>query len=224
MRWTSILRNRVWPEVRQTWPFFLFFAGLGVAYLLALGAGRLWGHGVADQVRYFGTWLQLFGIALVAQGVRELRRQFNRPTVFAAMRARVHAILHSFKAQHHVALTGVAAIGLTGSAALAYGRVGGTTEQRLDGLEREIDALRRDAQEREKKFEVHLSEVRAELSKEKQERDRDHADIASKLENLAVGGLHLEVIGLWWLLLATIATSVPDELAWFGHGVFAQMP
>jgi hypothetical protein len=106
----------------------------------------------------------------VAQGVRELRREFNRPTVFAAMRARTHAILQSFKAQHHVIVAGVGAVGLAGSAALAYGRVRGTIEQRLDGLEREIDALRRDAQEREKTFQDQRSELRGELSKEKQER------------------------------------------------------
>jgi hypothetical protein len=137
MRWIWILRNRVWPEVRQTWPSFLFFAGPAVAYLLAVLAGRLLNRDAADQVRYFGTWLQLFGIVLVAQGVRERRREFNRPTVFAAMRARTQAIVHSFKAQHHVAVTGVGAVGLAGSAALAYGRVRGTIEQRLDGLERE---------------------------------------------------------------------------------------
>jgi hypothetical protein len=79
------------PCVRPTWPFFLFFAGPGVAYLLAVLAGRLLNRDAADQVRYFGTWLQLFGIVLVAQGVRELRREFNRPTLCAAMRARTHA-------------------------------------------------------------------------------------------------------------------------------------
>src|SRR5688572_26982761 len=172
MGWARTLRNRVWPEVRQTWPFFLFFAGPVVAYLLAVLAGKLLERGSVDQVRYFGTWLQLFGIVLVATGVRELRREFGRPNVFAAMRARVHAILHSFKAQHQVAITGVGAIGLAGSAVLAYGRVGGTPEQRLDGLEREIDALRKDAQEREKKFDDLLSEVRGELSKEKHEREK----------------------------------------------------
>ena len=55
-------RNLVWPELWQTWPFFLFFGGL-----LAVVAGRLLQRGTADQVRYFGTWLQLFGLALVAQ-------------------------------------------------------------------------------------------------------------------------------------------------------------
>jgi uncharacterized membrane protein HdeD (DUF308 family) len=224
MRWIWILRNRVWPEVQQTWPFFLFFAGPAVAYLLAVLAGRQLNRGAADQVRYFGTWLQLFGIVLVAQGVRELRREFNRPTVFAAIRARIHAIRQSFQAQHYVAITGVGAVGLAGSAALAYGRVRGTTEQRLDGLEREIDGLRRDAQERERQFQDKLSELRGELSKEQQERIEAHAEIKRKLDNVAVGGLHLDVIGLWWLLFATIATNVPDGVAWIAHGVFVHSP
>ena len=105
----------------------------------------------------------------------------------------------------------------------AFGRVGGSIEQRLAGLEREIDALRKDAQEREKKFDDKLSEVHADLSKEKQERAEAHAEIKRKLDNLAVGGLHLDVIGLWWLAFATIATCVPDGVAWIGR-VFAVMP
>jgi hypothetical protein len=100
MGWISTLRKRVWPEVRQTWPFFLFFAGPAVAYVLAVLAGHLPNRGAADQVRYFGTWLQLFGIVLVAQGLRELRREFNRPTIFATLRARIHAIVQSLRAQH----------------------------------------------------------------------------------------------------------------------------
>jgi len=224
MRWILILRDRVWPEVRQTWPFFLFFAGPAVAYLVAVLAGRLLNRGTADQVRYFGTWLQMFGIMLVAKGVRELRREFNRPTVFAAMRARSSAILQSFKARHQVVITGVGAIGLAGSATVAYGRVHGTIEQRLDGLEREIDALRKGAQEREEKLERKLSELRGELSQEKQERMEAHAEIKRKLDNVAVGGLHLDVIGLWWLVFATIATSVPDGVAWIARVVFSHIP
>jgi hypothetical protein len=170
-RWLTILRRRVWPEVRQTWPFFLFFFGPAVAGLLAVVAGRLLNRGAVDQVRYFGTWLQLFGIVLVAQGVRELRREFHRPTVLAAMRSRIAAIVQSLRSGNRtVAIMGVGSIGLAGGAAFAYGRVRGTVEQRLDGLEREIDSIRKDLQERDTKLEQKLAELRGELSKETQER------------------------------------------------------
>ena len=38
-------------------------------------------------------------------------------------------------------------------------------------------------------------------------------DAVRRLANVAVGGLHLEMIGLSWLLAATIATSMPDGAA-----------
>jgi hypothetical protein len=224
-RWFSILRYRVWPEVRQTWPLVLFFVGAMVAYVLAVVAGYLLPLGLADaadQVRYFGTWLQLFGILLVAQGVSELRREFKRPTVVAWMRSRFAAIVQSFKRPDHTLFAGSGSITISGSdATLTVGRGRVTTDERLDPLEREIDHLQRQADEHERKVESKLSEVRAELSKEAQQRIEAHARTNAKLDGLAVGGLHLDVIGLWWLLFATVATSVPDGVVWFVHVVSA---
>jgi hypothetical protein len=217
-RWLSILRYRAGPEIRPTWPFFLFFVGPTVAYLLAVFAGRLLHRGSADQVRYFGTWLQLFGIVLVAQGVRALRREFNRPTVSAAIRARFRAIVQSLGSGDRILeVTAVESVALAESVAVGYGRVGGTTEQRLDGLEREIDDIRKQADERETRLQDKLARLRIEFSKETLKRSEGDADIRRSLDSLAVGGLHLDVIGLWWLLFATIATSVPDGVSWFLH-------
>ena len=135
-------------------------------------AGCWLNRSASDQVRYFGTWLQLFGIALVAQGVRELRRDFNRPSIFAAMLARLGAILQSFRSGERTVLAiGSGVIALTGSV-VGHGRTRGTIEQRLDGLEREVDALRKDLQERERKLDEKVSTLRGELSQEKQERTR----------------------------------------------------
>lgn len=217
MRWISILRYRVWPEVRKAQLLGLFVGGPLLAYLFAVGAGRMLNRDTADEVRYFGTWLQLFGIGLVAWGVRELRLEFNHPTVFAAIRAQASAILHSFSGQHHVALTGVGAVGFAGSLAAGHGRVGGTVEQRLDGLEREIDALVKAAQVRDEKFQKVVSDVRGELSTERQERAEADAQTNRRLASVAVGGLYLEIVGLWWLLFATVATSIPDGVAWIAQ-------
>jgi hypothetical protein len=216
MRTLSNLRDQVWPEARKTWPFFLFVAGPTLAYVLAILAGRLMHKGGADQVRYFGTWLQLFGIAVVAQGVRELRQEFKRPTTLAAMRSRIVAIVQSFRRRNITLTVGSANIALTGVAAtLSVGRVGvPTVEQRLDALERELTELRKQAEDRDRKVDSQFSAVRTELSAERQQRVEGQSEIAQKLDNVAVGGLHLDVIGLWWLLIATIATSVPDGVAW----------
>ena len=73
------------------------------------------------------------------------------------------------------------------------------------------------------KTEDQLTEVRGELATERRERTDADVDVTRKLENVAVGGLYLEVIGLGWLLAATIATSVPDGVAWLLHSLFAYL-
>ncbi len=169
-------------------PFFLLF-DVRSRMPAAVVAGRLLHRGGADPVRHFGTWFQLFGLVLVAPGVRELRLEFNQPAILATMGARMGAIIRSLRSgDRTLAVTGVGGIGLAGSAAFAYGRVRGTVEQRLDGLEREIDDLRKQADERQRKLESKLSKVHGELSKETQERMEEHAQIRRKLDNLAVVG------------------------------------
>jgi len=36
---------------------------------------------------------------------------------------------------------------------------------------------------------------------------------ARKIEEVAIGGLHLEVVGLIWLLVGVTAASIPDVIA-----------
>ena len=100
--------------------------------------------------------------------------------------------------------------------ATACGRVRGTIEQRLDGLEREIDDIRKQADERERQKLGRITEMRYTLWKKSHERQDAHADIIKRLNDVAVCGLHLEVVGLSWLVFATVATCIPDEIAaWF---------
>ncbi len=211
MAWAT-LRNtvlRVWAEVRQTWPFLIFLLGFVASWMLAV----MLTADSADRVRYFGTVLQLAGIVLVGLGLRDLRRKFDRPGVFAAMWARVVAIVRSVRPRHLAIVVPSEGIAVGSSAAIAYSRVGGTIEQRLDGLEWEIDDIRKQADERERKVERRFEDLRATLSTETQHRKDAHAEITERLDNLAVGGLYLEVIGLWWLVFATMATCIPEEIA-----------
>ena len=75
----------------------------------------------------------------------------------------------------------------------------------LDGLRREAENIRSD-------LEKSIVELRQRLHQESRERSEADAEFQRRLADVAVGGLHLEVIGLFWLLLATVATSIPEEL------------
>ena len=176
MAWATFKNTvlRVWAAVRHhTWPFFLFILGFVLSWVVAVASTA----DAVDRVRYFGTVLQLLGIALVGLGLSELRRDFDRPGVFARMWAGLSAVIQSVRPGTQVALAGTATFGLAGSVATAYGRLGGSIEQRLDGLEREIDDLRKQADERERQIGRQIGEVRSALSnREPGKERRSHRD------------------------------------------------
>jgi hypothetical protein len=53
------------------------------------------------------------------------------------------------------------------------------------------------------------------LRRESEERRGSDDRTASQIENVAIGGLQLEVVGLVWLVLGVLGTSIPDEAARF---------
>jgi hypothetical protein len=57
-------------------------------------------------------------------------------------------------------------------------------------------------------------------TRESDERRKADEMLSEKLKQLAVGGLNLEVIGLVWLLLGTVGTSIPEEVAWVIRRLF----
>jgi hypothetical protein len=58
-----------------------------------------------------------------------------------------------------------------------------------------------------------LSRVETLVHIESNNRQTGDANISKLLEGFAVGGIHLELVGLAWLLLGMFGTSIPKELA-----------
>ena len=79
-------------------------------------------------------------------------------------------------------------------------------EINLERLQGEVDAK---VQENRREFVA----VKETIEREGMERRAADQHMAQTVEELAVGGLHLETIGLFWLLTGVLGTSVPDELA-----------
>jgi hypothetical protein len=72
--------RRVWPEVRPTWLALVFVSGP----LIAGAIGVTLGNDRTAQILFAGTALQLFGILLVACGVRKVRKDFGAASIFTA--------------------------------------------------------------------------------------------------------------------------------------------
>jgi hypothetical protein len=87
-----------------------------------------------------------------------------------------------------------------------------SVEQRVEILENNLDQLRDELAARDAKRLAEVQSLSASLHREHSAREADTARATSLLESLAVGGLHLESVGVVWLTLGVYATSIPQEL------------
>lgn len=87
-------------------------------------------------------------------------------------------------------------------------------DERLSELEGMIDQLRTETDAKVDQLRQALGALKKSVAQETQERQAADQMTARKIEELAVGGLHLEMDGLTWLIIGLVGTSVPDEIVW----------
>ncbi len=82
----------------------------------------------------------------------------------------------------------------------------GVLEDNFAALDGEVDQLRRGLDKTER-------DQTNRTDAERLEREKADAEMGRKIEEVAVGGLHLEAIGLTWLFAGVLLATVPDETA-----------
>ena len=97
--------------------------------------------------------------------------------------------------------------------ALVSAGPGTSLDRRVALLEENLNRLRDEVDAKENKIGRELSAVRGAIEEERRAREKEARRITRQMEELAVGGLHLELIGLTWLVLGVLGTSIPDEVA-----------
>jgi hypothetical protein len=162
--------------------------------------------------------LQLLGLATVAFGLSQMRRLFGRPSVAEKVLrwwGRFVATFSRPKAVH--AYLNATAASVTLSAGKARVRHGvspdAPTDRRVTVLEENLNLLQKQVDEDLDELRGRIAELKAQADREAQARRQDDDRMALQLEAVAVGGLHLESIGLLWLALGVLGTSVPVEIA-----------
>lgn len=169
------------------------------------------------RVRYAGTILQVLELLTVADGLRRTRRQFRLP----ALRARVNDWFRRLVAafRQPTPISGKAFVSSGGAHMTGEARVrlsvgpGASVDQRLDVLAENVNRLEQELDAKIGELRRKIGEVEESLSRESRERSAGDESTARKIEELAVGGLHLEVVGLLWLMLGVLGTSIPGETA-----------
>ncbi|HEV8608874.1 MAG TPA: hypothetical protein VGS98_02230 [Thermoanaerobaculia bacterium] len=212
VRWRALL-----SEIRNGWPAGLFIGGLLVASMIGwLIWWRVRPVTAADSIRYAGTLLELFGLVLVAIGLSDVRRLFGRLSILVKIQgslSRAGAAIRSHP------ITGSGAVAIGGAQVSARGRTfhrareGASPEERVSMLEKGLDSALEELDRAVQRVENQFAATRESIQHESRERAADNQRVSQKIEEFAVGGLHLEIVGLSWLILGMIATNLAGEIA-----------
>jgi hypothetical protein len=209
------MRHRLRRILRHLFVMWPLFTTVGVPigfFLLA----SLFAHNLSEQTRYSGTWLQVSGLILVAKGLADLRRIFDRPTLRSRLNEWLRNIPKLMKKPEPVVLHAEPGKSeMTGYApSFEVGRSKNKSiEQRLEGIESDIENIRLQINNNDKKNLQEFKSIREELQSAKKELSKNHNELRSIFEEVSVGGIHLEMMGLIWIVLGVIFTSIPNEIA-----------
>jgi hypothetical protein len=196
----------------DAWPMWLALAGVILAYVL----GKLVpANSPADAVRYSGMILQILGLSTVAHGLGEMRRLFGRPPLVQRIVGWFRRLISVFQAPKPISVRASAAgTGIvTGHASLRTSvGPGASLEDRVLALERNLNNVSEELRAANQALHTQLGDLRESIRSERQKRQSGDQDLGRRMEAVAIGGLNLETVGLFWLVLGVIATSVPAEL------------
>lgn len=205
-------RRALVVALTDAWPAWVAVAGV----LLATVVGFALSINGSAGVRYAGTMLQVFGLGTVAVGLSQVRRSFGRPSLLEKIVAWFRQLATAFLLPKPITVqanaAGLAMVAGEASVVVIAGP-GASLDRRVALLEENLNRLRDEVDAKENKIRKELSTVRGAVEQEQRAREREGHQISSKMEELAVGGLHLEVIGLTWLVIGVLGTSIPDEIA-----------
>lgn len=167
-----------------------------------------------STARIWGAMLQLFGLGLVAWGIRENTQLFDQPSTVELIKHLWKNSPRVFRRPQYIE----AGLLINGSGhihAAAVGRLtvpATTIEGRIAELERQMeDQLKHTAQNKQAIADEQSARAKA-IEAERHARVAEDSRLEKKLSSAIAGGLKLEALGLYWLLVGTVASAVASDL------------
>jgi hypothetical protein len=220
----SFLRLLIaWPGLVLRWLreeeaklFYTFIAPILLTWIVWWLVFDAW----EVRLRWTGLTLELLGLLMVVVGLSETRKRFGRPSILDRARSyfKRFPTLRRRDAKAHI--SGVASLSFAGSLAKIHARssVAPNTplEQRIAILEGRLDQVETGLIDANERIEREAAERAAAIKTEQQARAAGVEQIRKSLEVEAVGGIHLETMGAWWIALGMLLASGSAEFSkWF---------
>jgi hypothetical protein len=225
VRSLAAARLRVlWALIRSAWPTWVgvggFFLAIGLGWWLAWLLPSL--SPTAARIRNAGMVLQLLGVSMVAAGLSKVRREFGRPSLLDRVGTWCKGFAPLFRWPRTVSVSvpvlTAGSTALTGKARVrGHAGPNAPIQHRLSTLEANVDLLQQEINDEVRELREALVILKEHADRENSERRSAHEELRGKVEEFAVGGLSLETLGVVWLWLGVIGTSIPDELASLLH-------
>jgi hypothetical protein len=167
--------------------------------------------GVSERsVRIAGWALEVLGMATVAWGIHTTRKQFGEASFTAMVRdwwKRRHPP-GAISGSAHMTLGGAAEANFAG--AITVGPR--TVEERLARIERDLHLLTRRIDTVANDIRNEKQERRDAIATETHIREQKDAEIQSKMQLFATGGIYVSTMGLVWLVFGLTLSTVPNEI------------
>jgi hypothetical protein len=205
VRWRVLVR---W--IAEPWTFWLFLFTIAATWLLAL----LLGDTPELRARIIGVMLQLLGLVTVAIGLRNMRKLFGRPSFAEWFRDWLSRFLLNFRKPEPIEITpapATASSGVGQPTVRISASADSTSEERISLIERDVDLLRTSLDRLQKDFAENLRKLSGRTTQHVLTLKRVDRQLQSQLQEVAVGGLRLEVLGLSWLLIGLVLATLPQE-------------
>ena len=175
---------RAWPVV-----VLLFLGGIHLLALATLPA-----HSVMVN-KLTGTAMQVVGGLVVLHSVNGNLGLFRNQTLAGVVVNWIRAF-PMLKRSVTVSLTGVASIGVSGSATISTKRAATTVEERVAEVERQLEEFRVTVRAQDAALHRRIDDVKTELSSSISENQSAVKQISDQLESTAVGGFKQQAFGV----------------------------
>lgn len=166
-------------------------------------------------IRLTGLVLQILGIGTVAWGISETRALYGHKPLFAVARGWVERF--PLRNRNIVfSAAGSASLVLTGRARahLTHGTPPNpTVNDRLDALEKNIEALHERIGATQKEIDDEISKLKISVSDEARQREQEDQGNLKLVEMTATGGVHISAIGAVWLFVGVVLSTAAVEIA-----------
>jgi hypothetical protein len=170
----------------------------------------------SDAIRLSGVVLQSVGIVSVIMDLSGVARDLGAPPVWKGVALFGTAFMDIFRGPEIVSaagvITGVSAVTAVGSFTVQVDSHG-TLEDRVKNLEASLQQQQKDIGALRGTIDDHVESLKGLIDQEADQRRAGDATSAEHVTNAVLGAMHIKLSGVAYLIVGTICTSMPLNIA-----------